>query len=820
MKKLKKSIFSLPYIGIEELHGIALLYSTNGDYSTILSIENLVEQHAYDQALYNKYHKLLLNAAKILGEGHIIQKQDIFTRKKYQARAVNDFLEAHYQQHFQDRAFLDLKTYIIFTHRSKKSTFNSFDENAVKTFIQDIQKINDLFIHANLKPEILSPKQINAYLRQMISMDFLSGKESLNNILPSKSHLTIGEKLVRCLSLINTDTIDLPQEISPYYNKTESNIKAEFPVDNFYFFYNTPHCDNIIYNQFIDIPSQRSTISKLETKKNRHLGVPDPANNISAMDIERLLNDVARENQLVVNSHFSIIISSSENQIENACNYIESSLFQQGIIPSRNAYNQLELFRCSLPGNGIELKNYDWFLCTLDAAICLFFKERIPVDEKSTFTLSFTDRRGIPIAIDPSDIPMQTGRIKNRNRFVLGSSGTGKSYAINSIVEQYLKYNMDVVIVDVGHSYSGLCALHQGKYITYSEESPITMNPFIITEQEFNIEKKDFLVTLISLLWKGNDGQTSALERDVIAKVVSDYYRQQFSTKASNIYQVMSFNSFYEFAITRIPEIKSKENIYFDFDEFKFVLKKFYKGGEYETILNQQSDSSLFDEPLIVYEIDNIQSNKILLPIVTLIIMDLFIQKMRHRKNRRKTLILEEAWRALSSPIMASFLLYLNKTVRKFYGEIIEVTQEINDIIGNPIIKDSIINNSDTVILLQQNQADLNKVAELLNISEVEQRKILTINKLENKEGRSRFNELYIRRGSTGEVYGVEVSLAHHLVFTTEKPEKQAVEIYVKHFGDYPTALGYLQKDLQDSKLSLSGFIDEVNRLNAPLPKA
>src|SRR5690606_7164663 len=312
-----------------------------------------------------------------------------------------------------------------------------------------------------------------------------------------------------------------------------------------------------------------------------------------------------------------------------------------------------------------------------------------------------------------------------------------------------------------------------------------------------------------------SEGTATTLERDVIAKVITDFYSAYFSPSPHQ-QPALNFNAFYDYAKQEITQIIEREKINFDAHEFCFVLKKFYTGGEYESILNEAADSSLFDEPFIVYEIDNIQQNKILLPIVTLIIMDLFIQKMRHRKNRRKTLILEEAWRAISSPIMANFLLYLNKTVRKFYGEIIEVTQEINDIIGNPIIKDSIINNSDTVILLQQNEADFKKVAELLNISQVEQRKIFTINKLDNKKGRSRFNEFYMRRGSSGEVYGVEVSLIHHLAISTEKPEKSAVEIYAKAFRDYTQVLSKLVSLRPSSKLSLNEFVEHINKTNAP----
>ena len=815
MTNQNKRVFEIPYIGIDNFQGIDLLYSSNGDYSVILKINNPVMQYAADVELYVQYQQILLNAVKILGEGHLLQKQDIFIRKAYKPLQKQEFLHQKYQEHFAGRPYTEIQTYFTLTRLVKKGSFYTFDSKQLSAFIVKVKKIYDLFFQANLQPRILEKLEIDQYTKRVIAMNFKDQHIALTNIKPQSTELNLGNKSIRAISLINTDSIDLPEMVSPYSIRNDASMQ-NFPVDNFFFLYNVPDYELIIYNQLIEIPAQRLLLNKLEIKRNRHAGIPDPANRLCVEDIDRLLVDVARENQLLVHAHFCILVSTQPVHMERASNFIEAALFQQGIIASRNAFNQLELFRAALPANGIELKKYDWFLTTCDAALCLFFKESLLGDEPSDFVLYFTDRQGVPVAIDPADLPMQTGRIKNRNRFVLGSSGTGKSYAINAIVQQYLQYNMDVVIVDVGHSYSGLCSSYNGKYITYTEEKPITMNPFAISKEEFNLEKKDFLITLICLLWKGANGETSTLERDVIAKVIADYYLAYFSSIADVSPVELNFNSFYDFAKDNIPVVMKQENIPFDVEEFCFVLKKFYKGGEYEQILNEPADKSLFDEQFVVYEIDNIQSNTILLPIVTLIIMDMFIQKMRHRKNRRKTLILEEAWRAISSPIMANFLLYLNKTVRKFYGEIIEVTQEINDIIGNPIIKDSIINNSDTVILLQQKEADLKKVAELLNISPVEQLKISTINKLENKEGRARFNEFYIRRGNTGEVYGVEVSLFHHMAFTTEKPEKSAVEIYVQHYTTYPEALTALVEDYNRSGLSLKDFVSKVNFSEAP----
>jgi len=807
-----KTEFKLPYTAIAD----DLLYGATGDFSAILSIINPVVQYGASPEAYDEYHNLLINIVKLLGDGYILQKLDVFCKAVYPNKPATEFLQQQYNAHFAGRTYVKIDTYIVVTRQVKKGAFYVYDAKALRDFRQVIAKITDVLTAANMQPKMLEEKQINTLVMQMLGMSFSTSNIVLDNIAPTDTELLMGDRAVRSISLVNIDCIELPSEVATHIEWNEKDTLKGFPVDFLSFLLKVPGCDCIVYNQVIEIPGQTATLRKLELKKKRHSGIPDPANLTCVEDIDLLLTDVARENQLLVNCHFNILVAAPKTDIQKAVNFIESALFGLGIIANKNAYNQLELFRTALPGNAVELKKYDWFLTTCDAALCFFFKESLPKDELSDFLIRFTDRQGIPIAIDPADLPMRTGRINNRNKFVLGPSGSGKSFFMNALVEQYMLYNMDVVIVDVGHSYSGLCAYYKGKYITYSEEKPITMNPFQVTEEEYNIEKKDFLVTLIALLWKGADGVFNTVERDVIAQVISAYYQCYFN---SNDIAELSFNGFYEFSLTKIPEIKQAEQIPFDLDEFRYVLKKFYRGGEYASILNEAADESLFGERFIVYEIDNLQGNKILFPIVTLIIMDVFIQKMRHRKHQRKALILEEAWRALTSPVMAGFLLYLVKTVRKFWGELIPVTQELNDMLGNPTLKDSLISNTDTVILLDQTKFKDNyrEISALLSITETERKKIFTINQLENKENRGRFKEVYIRRGSVGEVYGVEVALAQYLTFSTEKPEKSAVEIYTNHYGSYPQGLQAFMTNLKASGKALGEFVHLINQNGEPL---
>ena len=804
-----KQIFNIPYIGIDHYFGTDLLIGSGGECSVVLKITNPVTRFSAASTAYDEFHALMINIVKIMGDGYLLQKSDVISKEKYPLKDSPEYLQQKYNAHFEGREFIQVNTYITLTKQVRKGAFYVFDKKAMSDFSQQLNKVMDILIAGKTGPVVLKEAQLNLLIMQFLAMDFKPQHISLNNFSPNDTEIRMGDRAIRSIPLINIDNVDLPPTVSTHIEMTDKDTLRGFPVDFLSFLFRVPDFEVIVFNQVIDIPNQFMTIKKLELKKKRHSGIPDPANTLCVEDIDLLLNDVARESQLLVNSHFTIILAAQQDKIQKAANFIESALFSLGIMASKNGYNQLELFRCALPGNSIELKDYDWFLTTCDAAVCFFFKESMPLDEPSDFLVRFTDRQGVPIGIDVADLPMRTNRINNRNKFVLGPSGSGKSFFMNSLIEQYMLYNMDMVIVDTGHSYSGLCSYYQGKYITYTEKSPITMNPFRISEAEYNIEKKDFLCTLIGVTWKGAEGTLSPVERDVVANVISAYYSRFFAENGE-----LNFNTFYEFALEKIPEIKTEEKIVFDFDEFRYVLKKFYKGGEFARILNEETDKSLFTERFIVYEIDSIKENKTLFPLVTLTIMDVFIQKMRYRSGRRKALVVEEAWKAIASPLMAGYLLYLYKTVRKFWGEAIVVTQELGDIIGNAVVKDSIINNSDTVCLLDQTKFKDNykEIAALLAINDTEQRKIFTINQLDNTEGRGRFKEVYIRRGAVGEVYGVEVSLHQYLTYTTEKPEKSAVEIYTNRYGSYPEGLDAFIRDFKDSGKSLPSFISSVNQ--------
>ena len=616
--------------------------------------------------------------------------------------------------------------------------------------------------------------------------------------------------------------------IRPYTNIEVNN--TEMPVDLASVVDNIPDAETVVYNQVIFLPNQKRELAMLDKKKNRHASIPNPNNQMAVEDIKRVQEVIARESKQLVYTHFNMVVAVSAGaDLQKCTNHLENAFGRMGIHISKRAYNQLELFVGSFPGNCYTLnEEYDRFLTLSDAAMCLMYKERVLHSEETPLKIYYTDRQGVPVAIDITGKEGKNKLTDNSNFFCLGPSGSGKSFHINSVVRQLHEQGTDVVMVDTGNSYEGLCEYLGGKYISYTEERPITMNPFRINREEYNIEKIDFLKNLILMIWKGSDSQIPEIEFRIVEQIIIDYYDAYFNgftrytdeqrevllknlfaaasrknpnkpprevdemvrkqievleaRRAALKVSELNFNSFFDYSFDRLEQICTENDITtISYSTYSTMLQPFYKGGAYEKILNETVDSALFDETFIVFEVDAIKENKKLFPIVTLIIMDVFLQKMRIKKNR-KVLVIEEAWKAIASPLMAEYIKFMYKTARKFWASVGVVTQEIQDIIGSEIVKEAIINNSDVVMLLDQSKFKerFDEIRKILGLTEVDCKKIFTINRLENKDGRSFFREVFIRRGTTSGVYGVEEPHECYMTYTTERAEKEALKLYKK----------------------------------------
>ena len=811
----RKKIFQDIYFSVEDVDGIGVLYTKTGEYSAILKIENPVQKYSANIDNYYEFTNLLTALAQTLGEGYAIHKQDVFIKKKFhdETNDNHEFLSESYFRYFTGRTYTDVQTYLIITQENKKSRLFSFDSKKWRDFLVKIRKVKDQLKDSGVDSTYLDGATARDYVDRYFSMNFTGKIVSMTNFKVDDESISMGNKRCKVYSLVDVDCINLPGVIRPYTNIEVNN--TSMPVDLVSLVDNIPVAETVIYNQMLFMPNQKRELSLLDKKKNRHASMPNPSNLIAVEDIKKVQDVIARENKQLVYAHFNLVVSVPiDEDIQKCTNHLENSFGRMGIHISKRAYNQLELFVNSFPGNCYGMNpDYDRFLTLSDAATCLMYKEHIQHSEDTPLKVYYTDRQGVPVAIDISGKEGKNKITDNSNFFILGPSGSGKSFFTNSMVRQLWEQNTDVVLVDTGNSYEGLCDYVNGKYISYTEEHPITMNPFAIKREELNIEKIGFLKNLIMLIWKGTNGRITKTEDHLIEDVITEYYDAHFRTGKV---KELSFNTFYEYSTARIPEIVRDNNLEgIDLATYNYLLKDFYKGGNHELTLNENLDTALFDETFIVFEIDSIKDDPLLFPLVTLIIMDVFIQKMRIKKNR-KVLVIEEAWKAIASPMMAEYIKYLYKTARKFWASVGVVTQEIQDIVGSPIVKEAIINNSDVIMLLDQSKFKerFDEIKAILGLTDVDCRKIFTINRLENKEGRSFFREVFIRRGQNAAVFGVEEPHECYMTYTTERAEKEALKLYKRELRcSHQQAIEAYCRDWDRSGISKSlPFAQKVNQ--------
>ena len=603
----RKKIFQDIYFSVEDVDGIGVLYTKTGEYSAILKMENPVQKYSANIDSYYEFNHLVTALAQTLGEGYAIHKQDVFVRKQFQDESNDnhEFLSESYFKYFNGRSYTDSQTYLIITQENKKSRIFSFDNKKWRDFMVKIRKVKDQLKDSGVEASYLDGNTAREYVDRYFSMNFNDKTVSMTNFKVDEESISMGNKRCKVYSLVDVDCVSTPSIVRPFTNIEVNNVSM--PVDMVSLVDCIPSADVVVYNQMFFIPNQKRELSLLDKKKNRHASMPNPSNQIAVEDIKRVQEVIARENKQLVYTHYNMIVTvKPETDIQKCTNHLENAFGRMGIHISKRAYNQLELFVNSFPGNCYGMNaDYDRFLTLGDAATCLMYKEKIVHSEDTPFKVYYTDRQGVPVAIDISGKEGRNKLTDNSNFFVLGPSGSGKSFYVNSMVRQAHEQDTDIVLVDTGNSYEGLCEYFGGKYISYTEEHPITMNPFKIKREEWNIEKLGFLKNLVMLIWKGSQGTVSKTEDRLIEQVINEYYDAYFTTKrVSNL----CFNTFYEFSTERLPKICEENGLHgIDLSSYNYLLKDFYKGGSHDVTLNENMDSSLFDETFIVFEIDSIK---------------------------------------------------------------------------------------------------------------------------------------------------------------------------------------------------------------------
>lgn len=786
------------------------IVSKDADLTVAFEVE-LPELYTVTADKYEAMHSSWIKAVKVLPEHSVVCKQDWFVKETYRPKTDDgeqSFLTRSYELHFNERPYLNHKCYLFLTKTTRersrrKSDFNTLcrgfllpkeitDKDAAARFLEAVEQFERIMNdsgHIRLRrletDEITGTKERPGLVEKYFSLSLEDETAVLQDICLKPGRMRIGDKRL-CLHTLS-DTEDLPGRLSTDMryermstDRSDCRLSFAAPVGLLL------SC-NHIYSQYVFIDDAQEILQMMEKNSRNMLSLSkySRSNAVNQEWTEMYLDEAHTKGVLPVRCHCNVIAWAEDaEEFRRIRNDTGSQLAMMECTPRYNTIDTPVIYWAGIPGNAGDFPSEESFYTFLEQAVCLFAGETNYRSSPSPFGIRLADRQnGIPVHVDISDLPMKRGIITNRNKFILGPSGSGKSFFTNHLVRQYYEQGAHILLVDTGNSYQGLCRMihdrtngKDGIYITYEEDNPISFNPFYTESGKFDVEKRDSINTLILTLWKREDESPKRSEEVALSGAVNAYIR-----KISEHPEIKpDFNGFYEFVADdyrRMIEEKKVREKDFDIDGFLNVLEPFYRGGDYDFLLNSDKELDLTGKRFIVFELDNISSNKVLLPVVTLIIMETFIAKMRRLKGIRKMILIEECWKALMSANMSEYIKYLFKTVRKYFGEAVVVTQEVDDIISSPIVKEAIINNSDCKILLDQRKY-MNKfehIQRLLGLTEKEKGQILSINRA-NHPGRF-YREVWIGLGGTcSAVYATEVSEEEYFTFTTEESEKLEVQ--------------------------------------------
>ncbi len=791
------------------------ILSKQGDI-TVAFEATLPEIFTLSDQEYEAFHQILIKAIKVLPAGAIFHKQDWFFAKNHAADFEGtdlSFLSRASERFFNERSFLDHRCYIMLTRKplKRKPSSSVFSNLIRRTLVPEDtlnpQRVQEFLDSVGQFERILHD---SGYIKlKRLREDALTGTKTTPGLIERycfllsetdkpvikdihlKDGIQIGDAHCQLYSL--ADVEDLPSLCGSRINYDRySTDKTKFSVGFASPLGQLLPC-NHIFNQYIFIEDSHKTVKLLEAKRLRlqSLSAYSRENAISRDATNDFLNEAISAQRLPVKTHFNVMIWTEQPaELKELKTQVASALAQMDAVARQETDGAPQIFWAGLPGNEADFPMNDTFDTFAEQATCFLNLETSYQSSISPVGIRMGDRlTGRPIHVDISDEPVKRGICTNRNKFILGPSGSGKSFFTNHMVRTYYEQGTHIVLVDVGHSYKGLCDLVNGYYFTYDEASPIKFNPFYISDGDvLDTEKKESIKTLLLALWKKDDETFNRSEYVALSIALSMYYKLLEESKQSKSVKLFPcFDTFYEFLrdvfveTLKADKVKEKD---FDVENFLYVLRPYYKGGEFDYLLNARENLDLLRERFIVFELDNIKDHPILFPVVTIIIMEVFISKMRKLKGVRKMILIEEAWKAIAREGMAEYIKYLFKTVRKFYGEAIVVTQEVEDIISSPIVKQAIINNSDCKILLDQSkyQNKFDLIQQLLGLTEKEKALILSINK--SNDPSRRYKEVFISLGGMqSKVYATEVSLEEYLAYTTEQSEKVKVNEYAARWG-------------------------------------
>lgn len=808
---------------IYEIDDDGVVFTKNGDPTLVFEI-TYPEIFVTAENQYTETFESFFNATRSLGEGFMVHKQDFFFEDRYKPDFSynlngDEVIHAN-EMHFKDRPFNNHKGFLYISYPSSSPLKRTSAASSLFKGNLMPKTVRDRSILANLKEraaayastinqtktvglrllgrnEIVGTKEKPGLLNYYFSLSF----DDLNiyDIDRQNANFKVANK--NTFTFLINDLDQFPNEVQSVVGYREfSSPSATMPISyGTVFGMNLPF--NHIYNQVFYIPPQQQLMTEKQAEIKRHNSFASfSKDNQYSRDSKDAFLDTLKMGEVAVKAHFNIVIFHEDQNVLNGYKDITSGAITNSQFASKIASSHSEqLFWSCIPGNSQELGVDNFATISLSNAVSLYSLEtnyrHSPYQPNG---LLVTDRFGLPRILDLFFEPMKSGLIQNRNFSLIGPSGSGKSFKMNNFFYYFQKSGAHITIVDIGHSYKRLGQTLGAKYIEHSEENPISLNPFYVnintsgldksSTQKLTDEFQQVIVQILLILYKTDGEKVTKAEDVTLLLMVNEYYKfisehNAKHPKGSLEYIRMCFDSFYEFSKAQFPEIflrhGGSKGHDFDLDQFWYVLSPYYKGGQFDYLLNGADENALAAHPFVIYELDNIKDHPILLPIITLMITNTYITKLLNPDGILKILVIEEAWKAISSEFFATFLLWAFKTARKHFGSIGVVTQEIQDLLKSPIIQETIVNNTDIKIIMDIKKYEENPeyIFDLFKISKSNIPQIFSINKeLPHSLNRGRYKETAIIIGKQCKIYGIEVSRQAYALFTTEPSEVSQIK--------------------------------------------
>jgi len=277
-------------------------------------------------------------------------------------------------------------------------------------------------------------------------------------------------------------------------------------------------------------------------------------------------------------------------------------------------------------------------------------------------------------------------------------------------------FGTEIIVLDPENEYQNLAQAAGGQYITFGFNSPSKINPFdleILAGKEGENELGRKILALHGL-FKVIMGKLSPVEEALLDRALVSTYK----IKGITLDPETQKNK-------EMPLIEDLYKVLIGMEEEKAAslaarLEKFVKGS-FVGLFNSPTSVDI-NNKFVVFGIRDLE--EALRPIAMYILLDFVWNKIR-RKQRRRILVVDEAWYLMKYPDSAQFLYGLAKRARKYYLGVTTITQDVQDFLASDYGK-AIVTNSSIQILLKQHPAAIDQVAKIFYLSEGEKQLLLS----------------------------------------------------------------------------------------------